>query len=648
MQLKKLIKQAVDFHQSGSTEPANSTAVPLCFGSVTEACEVLTGVVTFEAQQGLASPLRNPPASDKLRRHRIRAALDLDGANPGIWTRDGIVTLSDPHQGESVTPKPKRRVNPETEAKRALNKVNRLKQQKEKFEESKEANAQKRKEKSLKKKEACQEDLEDEHQAGTDELSEKENALQPPTDTNECELVVESPAKTPSIPVSAPMTPLMAWKRWRRCYTASHPRANSLHIDNEVPQTPTIVARHKLYESPLNYVRDIDALHRCGIHPALRAPLLNCSIEETNHIVGTDGLRIVHGPPGTGKTFTILEELRMLHNLPGTGPSALRRVLITAPTNQAVDELARRAMSFDLFSSQSRRKKIVIWTTPEGQSNGFGGGESPSNIKGSVWVFSTVSSRNSRFLIDTNFDVVVVDEAGLVPEPSIWGLLRDSTRRLVLVGDYKQLRCMSSQAGKQLQHDRSTMERLISNNYPYEFLNHQHRMVPSIAAFVSAHFYANKLFNGSNAPSSVLSQALCIAPIPSQENAEIVGTSWRNRTDAVISVKEAKQLRLELSNAGISGSVAILVPYTAQLECIQQILDNEPEDLVAMTIDSAQGREFDGVILSTVRTGKAMGFWECDARVLVALTRGKYGLRIVGSKESWMQWGGVWGHITRL
>lgn len=673
MQLRQLITQAVDFHQSSSSKSTNSTAIPLCFESVVGACELLTDVVTFEAQRGLSSPLRNPPSSDNCRRHRVRATLDLDGDNPGIWTRDGIVTLNDSQQNASAASKPikaKKRVTPEIEAKRALNKVTRMKEQKEKFEASREIKAKKRKENACKKKEMYQEGTDHEPSDGDngtddepsdgdngtqqeangstdDEPSEKNNSAHTRDGIDGCKLV-ESSKTSISMTDFSFMTPLMAWKRWRRFYSTP-PLDSCLNVDSQVPRTPTIAARHKLYESPVSYVRDINALQRCGIHPALREPLLNCTVDTSNHIVGTDGLRIVQGPPGTGKTFTILEELRTLNALPAIGPTALKRILITAPTNQAVDELARRAQSLGLFATTSRRKKTVLWSTPEGQSNGFGSSKPLSDVKGSVWVFCTVSSRNSRFMENFNFDVVIVDEAGLVPEPSMWGLLRDSTRRLVLVGDYKQLRCMSSQAGKHLQHDRSTMERLILNKYPYEFLNHQHRMVSPIAGFVSTHFYAGKLLNGSNAPGNMLSQSLCIAkPDSGQGSAEKVGTSWKNEGEALMAVKEAKQLRRQLMDAGISCNVAILVPYTAQLECIQRILGNELEYPLAMTIDSAQGREFDAVVLSTVRTGKNKGFWECKARALVALTRGKYGLRIVGSRESWMQWGGIWNHIARL
>ena len=52
-------------------------------------------------------------------------------------------------------------------------------------------------------------------------------------------------------------------------------------------------------------------------------------------------------------------------------------------------------------------------------------------------------------------------------------------------------------------------------------------------------------------------------------------------------------------------------------------------------MDSFQGREADAIILTTVRTGNTMGFWNDYRRLNVALTRAKHCLRIIGHTNSW-------------
>ena len=53
------------------------------------------------------------------------------------------------------------------------------------------------------------------------------------------------------------------------------------------------------------------------------------------------------------------------------------------------------------------------------------------------------------------------------------------------------------------------------------------------------------------------------------------------------------------------------------------------------TVDSFQGREADAIILTTVRNGEKVGFWNDYRRLNVGMTRAKHILRIVGNVETW-------------
>ena len=70
---------------------------------------------------------------------------------------------------------------------------------------------------------------------------------------------------------------------------------------------------------------------------AVDAPTLNPSQQEAvRAILAAEDLAIVHGPPGTGKTTTLVQAIKAL---------VLRdaqKVLVTAPSNTAVDLLSER------------------------------------------------------------------------------------------------------------------------------------------------------------------------------------------------------------------------------------------------------------------------------------------------------------------
>ncbi len=79
--------------------------------------------------------------------------------------------------------------------------------------------------------------------------------------------------------------------------------------------------------------------------------------------------------------------------------------------------------------------------------------------------------------------VVIVEEAAEVLEPSLLAALSPLTEQLILIGDHKQLRPQleTYELERKYLFNRSMMERLIENNYPFATLQKQNRMRPEIS-----------------------------------------------------------------------------------------------------------------------------------------------------------------------
>ncbi|KAF9648266.1 P-loop containing nucleoside triphosphate hydrolase protein [Thelephora ganbajun] len=63
----------------------------------------------------------------------------------------------------------------------------------------------------------------------------------------------------------------------------------------------------------------------------------------------------IHGPPGTGKTHTLIEVIRQLTSVSSTNPKPLR-VLVCGASNLAVDNILERLLAFPVTKSGSRLK----------------------------------------------------------------------------------------------------------------------------------------------------------------------------------------------------------------------------------------------------------------------------------------------------
>ena len=76
-------------------------------------------------------------------------------------------------------------------------------------------------------------------------------------------------------------------------------------------------------------------------------------------------------------------------------------------------------------------------------------------------------------------------------------------------------------------------------------------------------------------------------------------------------------------------SIYVITPYNAQKNAIAEYFAESETDDQVLSIDSSQGREFDLVFVSMVRTSVG-NFVKEQNRINVGLTRAKHGLVIVG------------------
>ncbi|HHG3161571.1 TPA: DEAD/DEAH box helicase [Vibrio parahaemolyticus] len=295
-----------------------------------------------------------------------------------------------------------------------------------------------------------------------------------------------------------------------------------------------------------------------------------------------------------------------------------------------------------------------------------------------------------------SFDTVVVDEAARANPLDLMIPMSMAKRRIVLVGDHLQLPHMleprvESELQEQGEIDAVESELLKISLFEYlhgqfvemhkkggpqrvVMLDTQFRMHPQLGAFVSREFYERRGFESiesglsedsfeHNIPSFQGKVAAWI-DVPKSEGKEqkIDGSRWR--------YSEAKRCAEEASkilNSSPETSVGLITFYSAQRDAIYKELEtygfvqlNEDgwevspdykltssgdERLRVGSVDAFQGKEFDVVLLSSVRTwtpkenitpdilNRELGFLRLPNRINVAMSRQKKLLIVVGDKQ---------------
>ncbi|CRG94161.1 DNA2/NAM7 helicase, putative [Plasmodium gallinaceum] len=203
-----------------------------------------------------------------------------------------------------------------------------------------------------------------------------------------------------------------------------------------------------------------------------------------------------------------------------------KKILVCAPSNAAIDEILRRLItanrgildengnpfnpivtriggnvSTDLLEFSLEFKEQLLLLLNKNDENKF---IKRNLLKTSTIICSTLSSSSNASLINyiDYFDAIIIDEASQSVELDILIPLSFSCKKIILVGDPKQLSAtVFSLFAKKYKYSRSLFERLQKkyklNKSKYNLLSIQYRMHPEISQFPKKYYYKNKITDAS-------------------------------------------------------------------------------------------------------------------------------------------------------
>eukprot|EP01036_Dinobryon_divergens_P028848 gene28848-37855_t len=281
-------------------------------------------------------------------------------------------------------------------------------------------------------------------------------------------------------------------------------------------------------------------------------------------------------------------------------------------------------------------------------------------------VFSTACSSANRLLRNNfvEFDVLIVDEAAQLFEPELLVPLQLYPSNLIMIGDPRQLpatifspRVQSAGLGI------SAMQRLMDSfSYPFDLLQIQYRMHPSISYFSNQQFYGGQIIDSESVqhrpgifsetdstrkgkanqalPSWLTGNYAFIDVHGTESPVSYMGNSMKNDAEAEL-ISKMVGFIIKVGGLRQTTSVCVITFYAAQVSCIQKHLRKNLNASAAasvkvLTVDSFQGSEADIVVVSFVRSNSAsrVGFVRDYQRLNVALTRAKHLLLSVGSRRT--------------
>ena len=365
--------------------------------------------------------------------------------------------------------------------------------------------------------------------------------------------------------------------------------------------------------------------------PADRGPYIDNNDAQNDAVslaVDAEDCALIHGPPGTGKTYTIARAIRAL-------VADGNRVLLSAFTNRAVDNAleALRDQGFNEVlrvgtETGVRDDMRDVRLVQRGDPN-----EKAAELRNAPVVAATTAACGSRVLRECEFDVAVVDEASQLTEPSTHAAITLADR-FVLVGDHEQLPPVV-RAENELRT--SLFERLIEEHPDASvMLDRQYRMSQRIQAFASAAFYDGALRPATPEVAGQTLADLGIDPadLPAALRGGVSFIDPDGERDGNRNVREAERVSAvvdEYLAAGVDpDDIGVIAPFRAQVAEIAR-----RTDVTVDTVDRFQGSSKAIIVVSFVATGGLDGpIFEDHRRVNVALTRAKKQLTLVGDAEA--------------
>jgi len=379
---------------------------------------------------------------------------------------------------------------------------------------------------------------------------------------------------------------------------------------------------------------------------------------------------VIHGPPGTGKTMTLVEAMLQLHT-----SRRKARILVCASSNSAADFVLEKLIGREEFgvreteifrlNAMSRPYDDVkpdllqfcffdedmVFKCP-----------SPKALLQYKIIISTYMSASTLYaegIRRGHFSHIFLDEAGQASEPETMVPISNLCVRetvIVLAGDPLQLGpVIYSKTAENYGLAKSYLERLFEcecyergdENYVTKLVRN-YRCHPAILELPSNLFYKGELIACKEENDSFdydcvglpnRSFPVYFIGIQGCDEREGNNPSWFNRTEASKVVHTIMKLRR--SSDLDEADIGVITPYRQQVLKLKKALDSlELPDVKVGTVEQFQGQEREVIIISTVRStvkhnefdrAHNLGFLSNPRRFNVAITRAKSLLVIIGN-----------------
>jgi superfamily I DNA and/or RNA helicase len=386
---------------------------------------------------------------------------------------------------------------------------------------------------------------------------------------------------------------------------------------------------------------------------------------------------IVFGPPGTGKTVTVVESVLQVFAFRSDA-----RILVATPTNSSADLIAERLVPHVPAGALARLN--AFQRAEEGIPDSIKAfcfsSEDVETVRAALRhriIVATCSTSAGIFklgLKNPPFTHAFLDEAGHMMEPEALipiGLTSYLTGQIVMAGDPKQLGpVLQSAVAKSYGLHESLLERLsirdmyMRNKRRFKgncgggydpalvtLLKKNYRSNVNIIKVSSDLFYHSEL--EAMAQKDVTDKFLGVHFLPNpdfpvvfhalkgKQCQEADSPSWFNPVEGFQAVKYLQML-YELEGVRVNpDDVGIISPYRKQVEKIRSLIETLGLERVKVgSVEEFQGREKEVIIVSTVRVasnedgvGGQLGFMNCEKRFNVAVTRAKSLLVVVGDPD---------------